>query len=290
MNPSTDINARNTDYSKKAWQGDTLIKSRVLQKLRQNDFVRIASVTRVVEPWLTEVAGRLGFDLIWLDLEHRPFSEAVIDPISLACRATGMDLMVRIRKAGYFSALQALEFGAHGLMVPHVRDVEDAPQWVQWTYFPPLGHRGFDNANVDADYALSDPVASLKTRNEETFLVLQIEDCQAVESVESIANLEGVDVLFVGPADLTISYGVPMQFNHRLVQNAIDRVANAAAKAGKWWGTVTPTPESAQKALDRGARMVTCAVDHFLLVHGLQKAYQEFSGIKIAPQNCYEMK
>lgn len=256
----------------------------MLQKLRQGDFVRTASVSRVAEPWFTEVAGRLGFDVIWFDLEHRAFSEAAIDPISLACRATGMDLMVRIRKAGYFSALQALEFGAHGIMVPHVRTVEEARQWVEWTYFPPLGNRGFDNAGVDGDYALSDAVASLKARNDQTFLVLQIEDRQAVESVEDIANLEGVDVLFVGPADLTISYGVPMQFDHRLVQGAIDRVANAAAKAGKWWGTVTPTPASAQKALDRGARMVTCAFDHFLLVHGLQKAYQEFSGITIAAQ------
>jgi 4-hydroxy-2-oxoheptanedioate aldolase len=262
-------------------EGAALIKSKVLQKLRGGDIVRVAGVGRVTEPWFTEVAGRLGFDLIWLDFEHRPFSNTIIDPISLACRATGMDLMVRIRKAGYFSALQPLESGAHAIMVPHIRSVEEARQWVEWTYFFPLGNRGFDNAGVDADYGLSDAVASMKARNEETFLVLQIEDRQAVECVEDIAGLEGVQILFVGPADLTISYGVPLQVNSPVVQKAIDRVANAAAKAGKWWGMLTATPEDAQKALDRGARVVTCVFDHSLLVHGLRKAYQDFSQIKI---------
>ena len=85
-----------------------------------------------------------------------------------------------------------------------------------------------------------------------------------------------MDLIFVGPADLTISYGVPMQRDHPLVQGAMDKVANAVAKAGKWWGTVTSTPESAQKEMDRGARMVTVANDHFLLVHGLRDAYKKF--------------
>jgi hypothetical protein len=79
---------------------------------------------------------------------------------------------------------------------------------------------------------------------------------------------------FVGPADLSLSYGVPMQFQHRLIQQAKDRVANAVAKTGKLWGIVTVTPEGAQAELDRGGRMVTCVDDHFarscaqLRIHG----------------------
>lgn len=128
---------------------------------------------------------------------------------------------------------------------------------------------------------LADSLEYLKHGNEETFLALQIEDKEAVDCVDEIAAVEGVDLLFVGPADLTISYGVPMQREHPLVQGAIDKVANATAKAGKWWGTVTNTPEAAQKELDRGARMVTCVNDHFLLVHGLQNAQREFADISI---------
>ena len=246
--------------------------------------MRAVSISRVTDPWLTEVVGRLGFDLIWFDMEHRSFGDGVIDQLSLACRSTGIDLMVRIRKGSYYNAMQPLEFGANGIMVPHCNSVEEARQWVEWTFFPPLGNRGFDNAGVDGDYALSDPRQFLKSRNEETFLVLQIEDRRAVECAEAIAHLEGVHLLFVGLADLTISYGVPMQFDHPSIQEAIDKVACAAARAGKWWGMPTFSPEMAQSALDRGGRLITCAFDHFLLVHGLQTAARAYSRIGITQE------
>lgn len=258
-----------------------MIKSKVLQKLRSGEFVRAAGIGRVTEPWLCEVIGGLGFDVIWLDMEHRSFSYDVIDRISLACRATGMDLMTRVLKTGYSSPMRCLEFGSNGLMIPHIRSVEEARQWVEWCRFPPIGRRGFDGAGVDADYMLADPIAHMRHGNEEVFLALQVEDREAVECVEEIAALEGVDLLFVGPADITISYGVPFQFDHLSVQRAIDRVASATAKAGKWWGIPTGSPESAQKALDRGARLITCGNDHVFLVRGFQNAVKEFGDLKI---------
>jgi len=264
-----------------AQMGNTVTKSRLRAKLQAGAFVRVVGINRVTEPWLTEVAGQLGFDVVWFDMEHRAHGYEVIDRLSLACRSTGVDLMVRIRKTGYTSAMRALEFGANGIMVPHCCDPEEARQWVEWTRFPPQGKRGFDSAGADANYTLSNSLQFLEQRNRETFLTLQIEDREAVDCVEAIAAVEGVDLLFVGPADLSISYGVPLQREHPLIQGALDRVANAAAKAGKWWGTVTETPETAQKELDRGARMVTCADDHFLLVRGLQDAYRKFESIGI---------
>ena len=266
-----------------------MTKSRLLRKLRDGDFVRVAGINRVTDPWLVELAGRVGFDVIWFDMEHRPYGYDVVGPLSLACRATGVDLMVRILKTGYTSPMRVLELGANGTMVPHCRSAEEARQWVEWTKYPPLGKRGFDNAGVDADYALGDSIEYLRHANEETFLVLQIEDKEAVDCVDEIAAVDGVDLLFIGPADLTISYGVPMQKEHPVVQHAMDKVANAAAKAGKWWGTVTNTPEAAQKELDRGARMVTCVNDHFLLAYGMQNAYKEFANIGIREGTIRDM-
>jgi 4-hydroxy-2-oxoheptanedioate aldolase len=258
-----------------------MTKSRVLQKLRSGGFVVVSSINRIAQPWLTEVVGRIGYDAVWFDMEHRGFAYDVVDSISLACRATGIDLMVRILKTGYSAPMRVLEFGANGIMVPHCRSAEEARQWVEWVRFPPLGKRGFDGAGADADFMLAPPLDHLKQANTEVFLVLQIEDREAIDCVEAIAAVEGVDLLFVGPADLSLSYGVPFQFDHPKVQRAIDCVAVASAKAGKWWGIPTGTPEAAQKALDRGARMITSGNDHVLLVRGFQQAYQEFSKIKI---------
>jgi 4-hydroxy-2-oxoheptanedioate aldolase len=260
-----------------------LVKSRVRTKLRAGEFVKVIGINRVTEPWLTEVVGRLGFDVVWFDMEHRAHDFEVIDRLSLACRATGIDLMVRICKNGYTSIMRALEFGANGIMIPHCCSAAEAEQWVRWSRFPPAGNRGFDHAGADADYGLSDPIEYLDKQNGEIFLAVQIEDREAVDRVDEIAAVDGVDLLFVGPADLSISYGFPLQRQHPAIQRAIDKVANAAQKRGKWWGTVTETPETAQTELNRGARMITCANDHFLLVRGLQDAYVNFKAVGISP-------
>jgi 2-keto-3-deoxy-L-rhamnonate aldolase RhmA len=117
--------------------------------------------------------------------------------------------------------------------------------------------------------------------NQEVFLVLQIEDREAVERIEDIAAVPSFDLLFVGPADLSISYGVPMQFDHPVLQDAIEHVARAALKHGKWWGMSTGSPAAAQAAVDRGARMITAGGDHPFLVRGFQQAFEDFSAVRI---------
>src|SRR5947209_7784818 len=139
-----------------------MVKSRVLKKLRAGECVKVIGQSRVKDPWFSECIGKLGFDAIWFDMEHRAFGYDVIDPISLACRANGIDLMVRVLKEGYMSPMRALEFGANGLMVPHCRSAAEARQWVEWVRFPPIGKRGIDAAGADAEYALADPLEHLK--------------------------------------------------------------------------------------------------------------------------------
>src|SRR3989442_1146004 len=192
--------------------------SRVLAKLRAGDFVKIAGIGRVAEPWLTEVIGRIGYDLIWFDMEHRPYGVDKIDPLSLACRATGMDLMVR-----------------------NCRSAEEVRQWVEWVRFPPLGKRGLDGVGADADFGLADTKQHLEHANREVFLALQIEDKEAVDAIDEIAAVPGYDLLFIGPGDLSLSMGVPLQFEHPIMQEAISRVAAAVAKHGKWCGTTSGT-------------------------------------------------
>jgi 4-hydroxy-2-oxoheptanedioate aldolase len=258
-----------------------MVKSRVLRKLREGSFVKVAGVSRVTDPWLTEVIGRIGYDVVWFDMEHRAFGFDKIDPISLACRATGIDLMVRICKTGYDSPMRALEFGANGLMIPHCRSAEEARQWVEWVRFPPMGKRGLDGAGADAEFGFADTKEHLKHANEEVFLALQVEDKEAVDSIDEIVAVEGFDLIFVGPGDLSLSYGVPLQFDHPLLQKAFERVAKATEKAGKWWGTTTANPAAAQRAIDMGARMVTVGGDHGALVNGLRNSFAQFAEVAI---------
>ncbi|MBI4907088.1 MAG: aldolase [Acidobacteria bacterium] len=255
--------------------------SKALAKLRTGSYITTAAMTRITEPWFAEILGRTGFDVIWYDLEHRAISANTIDAVSLACRHAQIDLMVRIRKTGYNEPMQMLECGANGIMVPHCCSAAEARQWVDWARFPPEGRRGLDGSGADADWGLADMPAYVCNANRETFLILQIEDREALDQIDEIAAVPGYDLLFVGPADLCMSLGVPFQFDHPLIEAAHDKVAAAAAKHGKWWGTITSTAAIAQRMLDKGARMVTCGADQWWLMRGAKQAYGDYCNLSV---------
>lgn len=253
--------------------------SRALKILRNGGLVRVAGVSRVPDPWIAEVIGAVGYDVVWLDLEHRDFGIETVDGMSRACRLAGIDLMVRIEKSGYHSPMQALEFGANGLMIPHIRSAEEARQWVEWCRFPPLGKRGLDGAGADCRYGLDPILPYLEHANRETFLAFQIEDKEAVEQIDSIAAVPGYDMLFVGPGDLSVSYGVPMQIDHPLLQDAMVKVNEACKRHGKWWGTTSGSAAAAQHVVDLGAQMFTAGGDHGALVNGFRQSFESFRSV-----------
>lgn len=230
----------------------------------------------MTDPWIAEVMGAIGYDVVWLDVEHRDFGLEVVDGMSRACRLAGLDLMVRIEKSGYHSPMQALEFGANGLMVPHVRSAEEARQWVEWCRFPPIGKRGLDGAGADSHYGLDPILPYIEHANRETFLAFQVEDKEAVEQVEQIAAVPGYDMLFVGPGDLSLSLGVPMQLDHPLVEEAMVKVDAACKRHGKWWGTTSGSAAAAQHVVDLGASMFTAGGDHGALLNGFRQSFESF--------------
>jgi 4-hydroxy-2-oxoheptanedioate aldolase len=255
-----------------------MIPSRVLERLRAGGCARVTGVCRLTDPWAAELIGKIGFDAVWYDLEHRTASEASAAGMAVGCRAGRTDLMVRVRKSDYSMPMRMLEVGANGLMVPHIRSAEEARRWVDWCRFPPLGSRGFDGAGADADYMLAGPLEHIRHANDNVFLAFQIEDRSAVEAIDEIAAVDGFDILFVGPADLSLSLGVPFELNHPACQRAIDRVAAAAARSGKWWGLPVDSAESARRYLERGARFLAYGSDHALLVEGFRKLFDELNG------------
>ncbi len=247
--------------------------------MRSGGLVRVAGLSRVRDPWIAEVIGAIGYDCIWWDLEHRDFGIQTVDGLARACRLAGIDLMVRIEKSGYHSPMQALEFGANGLMIPHIRSAEEARQYVEWCRFPPIGKRGLDGAGADSMYGFDPVIPYIEHANKETFLAFQIEDKEAVDQIEEIAAVPGYDMLFVGPGDLTLSYGVPMQFNHPLIEEAMVKVNAACKRNGKFWGTTSGSAEAAQHVVDLGAQMFTAGGDHGSLVNGFRNSFESYKQV-----------
>jgi 4-hydroxy-2-oxoheptanedioate aldolase len=253
--------------------------NRVLEKLRQNKAVLVTTVTPYASPKLTEMIGMLDFDCVWIDMEHQDYSYDQLFDMALGCRATGIVPMARIRKGDYWTYSRPFEAGATGIMVPHCRSGAEAAQIVQFARFAPLGMRGMDGVEANADYGLAPTAEYMAHTNRETFVCVQIEDREGVEDVEAIAATEGIDILFVGPADLSQSYGIPLQTQDPIIRGAIERVADAAARHGKWWGIPVGTAEQGQRYYEMGARFLACGAAIIILQQGWQRIRQDFDAL-----------
>ena len=127
---------------------------------------------------------------------------------------------------------------------------------------------------------MSDPVEYMQRANQETFLVVQIEDKEAIESIEEIASVEGIDILFIGPTDLSLSYGVFPDFNHKKIENAIRKVAEATQKYGKWWGMPFGTEEQGYSLIEKGARFLYSGADIVAVLEGFQRRKEVFNRLQ----------
>ena len=179
-------------------------KSKVLTKLRSGQFARIAATGHYL-PFFIRYAAHFGYDGIWLDLEHRTMNDREVQAIIAACYYNDIDCMVRPPTVGRTHLYHYLEDGAAGFMIPFVSTPAIAQQVVEAVKFPPLGNRGVDGAGLDGDYGIEVWIPNptyFDDANRETFFVAQIETPEAVENIEAIAAVPGVDCIFIGPGDL----------------------------------------------------------------------------------------
>lgn len=250
--------------------------SKVRARLRQNKPALITTL-HYIDPTLYEMTSLMGFDGIWMDLEHHHYSVETAANLMRAARVGTSDIIARPAKGEFMRMARLLEAGAQGIMYPRCESAAEAAEVVRWAKFAPLGERGLDGANADAPYCTAPLKPYLRTANEETVVIVQIESPKALEDVEAMAKVPGVDVLMLGPADFTVLAGVPGQFDHPLVLQARDRIAAAAARAGIHWGTVGFSPEHTRELLKQGARFICHGADIVALKRALEQIQTQFT-------------
>jgi 4-hydroxy-2-oxoheptanedioate aldolase len=250
--------------------------SRTKAKLQRGEPVLVFTL-HFTDPSLFELVSLLGFDCIWMDMEHHSYTLETASHLMRAARVGGSDILARPAKGELMRMGRMLEAGAHGIIYPRCDDEAEAAEVVRWAKFAPQGTRGVDSANPDNPYLMMPLADYLAEANRQTFVVIQIEDPQALEHADQIAAVEGVDVLFLGPGDFSILSGVPGQFDHPLVQDATERVARAAQKAGKQWGCPAFSAEHAKQLMDMGARFICHGADIVLVKAGLEQLRRDFT-------------
>lgn len=252
--------------------------SRVKAKLKKNEPVLLTTL-HLTDPSLYEMTSLLGFDGIWMDLEHHGYSVETATALMRAARVGTADILARPAKGEFMRMGRMLEAGAQGIMYPRCDDADEARQVVRWSKFAPLGQRGFDSGNPDMPYCFMPMDRYLKEANEQTFVVIQIEDPGALANAEAIARVDGVDVLFLGPADFSILSGIPGQFEHAKITEAMRAVAQAAKNAGKHWGMPCGTVERAKQVMDLGGRFIAHGCDLIWVKSGLEEAQRRFAAL-----------
>ncbi len=228
-------------------------------------------------PAFVSMAADARYDCIWLDLEHRAMTTREVQALLLACHHFDIDCMVRVPTREKAQLYRYHEDGATGLMVPHVSTAAEARDLVRSTKFPPVGERGFDNAGLDSDYNQHDIDDYAEWAHAETFLAVQIETPEAVENVEEIAAVEGVDMLFVGPGDLGYRYRhdeIGDADGSRL-EAAFERVGGAAAANGVAWACPASGTGAVQRWRAQGCQCIANAGDFASIRDGLAAGARE---------------
>jgi 4-hydroxy-2-oxoheptanedioate aldolase len=258
--------------------------SRIKTKLARHE-PTLAVQLHLVDPSVYELASLMGFDGLWMDMEHLGYSLETAQHLMRAARVGAADIIARPAKGEFMRMGRMLEAGAQGIMYPRCDGPEEAAEVVRWAKFAPLGRRGCDGAGADAPYC-SLPLADyVRQANEETFVIIQLEERHALERADEIARVEGVDVLMLGPADLSITAGVPGEFSHPIVRDATRRVAEAAKRAGKHWGQPVFSTGHAQELLELGARFLLFGADIVMVKTGLEAIQRDFGSLGVRFDN-----
>ena len=214
-----------------------------------------------------EVLGRSVLDCVCIDAEHHPFDRGDLDACIAALRAADMPALVRVPIANPQNVLQALDCGATGIVAPHVTSAEVARALVQAAHYPPLGQRGYAGSTRAADYGTKSLVAHLRDSAATTTLVAQIEDADALAQLDAIAAVEGIDCLFVGRMDLTISLGCTNATDSKVV-DAVQAICAAGRRANKAVGMFVPPGESLDPWIAAGASFYLLGSEQAFMLDG----------------------
>lgn len=221
-------------------------------------------------PVVAEILAGAGADWLLFDMEHSHAELGAVLAQLQGAKGTGTVVLVRPPSHDAQTIKRLLDLGADNLLIPRVDDVRQAQLIVEATRYPPHGSRGVAGSNRGADYGRDR--SYLKDANDRVCLILQIESASGVRNAKQIALAEGVDALFVGPADLSADLGRLGEPNHPEVQEAISSVVQSCKAAGKPVGVFGASPEDAAERLSQGFDFVSVASDVRLLVHGAQQA------------------
>ena len=228
-----------------------------------------------------ESLARTGLDYVIIDTEHGCFSEESTADYILAAERGGLLPYVRIGDIRRPYVLRMLDIGARGMIVPNIRSVDQVRELVSYAKFPPVGNRGYcpnRTTGWGADDWSRDVFGYMEECNRRCRLIPQCETAEALEQIEEIAALPGVDGIFVGPCDLSIALGIPLEFDNPVLIQAVERILKACKDNGKESYIFAGNMKDAVKWANKGFDSIAYSLDASVFINAFQTTVQQFYG------------
>ncbi len=228
-------------------------------------------------PDVARILAAAGFHWAFLDAEHGGFGIETLQDLCRVAVLAGLSPIVRVADLQYALIARALDNGADGIIFPRVESPELLERAVSWTKFPPAGVRGFGLTPLQVDHEKATIPQIIEHKNANTMVVLQIETKRAVEARDELLSVPGVDTVMVGPVDLSISLGVPGDFQHPKMVEAMEQIRDACNAHGVTPGTQTRSLALAKFWKDRGMRFLGCSSETGMLFEKAAEIVQALS-------------
>ncbi len=251
---------------------ENLLKSKLAKgEAAIGPFVNLSSGAMI------EIAAYAGFDFVILDTEHGPLDIPTCEDLCRVAYGVGITPIVRIRENDPAQILRALDIGAGGVQVPQICTKADAEAVVKAAKYAPIGMRGVSPYTRAARY-FADGAAIFKRLNEESMLLVHVEGVEGLKNLEEIVTVTDLDVIFLGPYDLSQSLGIPGQVHDPRVVDRMRQAVDLINGAGLTVGTFADSPETAKMWIDAGVKYVSLSVDTGIYLRGCRQMVQEVRG------------
>lgn len=238
----------------------------------------IGTFVKLTDPAVPELLALAGFDFFVLDTEHVAVDREQLTNIVRAADAAGITPIVRVRENQQVEILQNLDLGYAGVQVPNVDTAQEARDLVSYVKYTPLGVRGLSPSVRACGYGTCGVQEYIDTANANTMVIAHCETRACVENLDQVLKVQGLDVVFIGPMDLSQSYGVPGNTADPEVKMAIETVTAKTLAAGKAVGTVAGTPEAAKALIAKGVQYILLASDQGMIVKWGKDAMSRIRG------------
>lgn len=224
-------------------------------------------------PEICELLGHVGFDWLFIDAEHGAFNPQQAQSMLQAAAPTPCVIRVPVGEAVWIK--KALDIGAAGVIVPQVHNSAQAREIIRHCKYSPVGDRGIGIGRAHK-YGIEFE-RYLENANKETAVILQAESAEAVENIEDIANLKGLDAILIGPYDLSASLGKPGEIDHPLVQKAINKIIKSCKKADVHMGFFGVSAEAVLPYKEKGFTLLTVGVDTSFIIKSASQTLSDMN-------------